>query len=240
MTTAEIHTLTGAYVLDAVTDVERDVFAGHLGGCPTCAQEVLELQATAARLGSALAVTPHETLRTKVFAEIAVTRQLAPSTVDATVTAPTSRRWVRRIAAGVASMAAAAAVLVGGISIGAGHSDVPGMARAGNAILAAPDASTVTAYGVDGGSVTAVFSRVQGKVLLTAEALPPLDAAHSYQAWLNGPRGPQSAGLLHPGGHEPPVVAEIPADTTRITITTEPAAGSPQPTTAGVVGLDLR
>lgn len=240
MTTAEIHMLTGAYALDAVTDAERDEFAGHLGGCPTCAQEVRELQATAARLGSALAVTPHETLRAKVFAEIAVTRQLPPSIMDATVTALPPRRWVRRIAVGLASVAAAAAVLVGGITIGAGNSDVPGMAQPGNAILAAPDATRVTGFGVDGGTATAVVSRVQGKVVLTSDGLPPLDGSHSYQAWFNGPRGPQSAGLLHPGEGESMVVAEIPADTARITITTEPAGGSPQPTTAGVVGLDLR
>lgn len=76
---AEIHTLAGAYVLDAVTDVERDVFGDHLDDCPTCAQEVSEFLATAARLGSALAVIPHETLHARVFTEVAGTRQRSSS-----------------------------------------------------------------------------------------------------------------------------------------------------------------
>jgi anti-sigma factor RsiW len=49
----DVHSLTGAYALDAVSDVERQVFEDHLAACDPCRQEVLELRITAARLGLA-------------------------------------------------------------------------------------------------------------------------------------------------------------------------------------------
>ena len=53
MSTAELHTLTGAYALHALPEDERVAFERHLGACEACAQEVRELSATAARLGLA-------------------------------------------------------------------------------------------------------------------------------------------------------------------------------------------
>lgn len=47
---ADVHALTGAYVLDAVSDVEHAEFERHLTRCETCAQEVAELRETATRL----------------------------------------------------------------------------------------------------------------------------------------------------------------------------------------------
>jgi anti-sigma factor RsiW len=54
----ELHALTGAYVLDAIDDDEREVFGAHLDTCEPCAREVQELQATAAQLGAAAHETP--------------------------------------------------------------------------------------------------------------------------------------------------------------------------------------
>ncbi|EOD68417.1 zf-HC2 domain-containing protein, partial [Amycolatopsis vancoresmycina] len=60
--TAELHTLTGAYALDAVSDVERAEFERHLGACAACRQEVAELRATGARLGVAASADPPPSL----------------------------------------------------------------------------------------------------------------------------------------------------------------------------------
>ncbi|HEY0641398.1 MAG TPA: anti-sigma factor, partial [Pseudonocardiaceae bacterium] len=76
---AEIHTLTGAYALDALSGTERAGFEHHLAECPACAAEVAELQATAAALGTAVAATPPPGLRAKVLAEARRTRQLPPA-----------------------------------------------------------------------------------------------------------------------------------------------------------------
>jgi anti-sigma factor RsiW len=243
MTIAEVHTLTGAYVLDAVTDLERVEFDRHLKDCPACAEEVHELQETAARLGSAAAEAAPPELFDRVMAQITVTRQLPPRTSDLFAgRARPSRRWVRRAAIGVASIAAAAAVLVGGISLGHQNTQqVAGRASGSSATstLTAGDLVTVTAPGVSGGSVTASVSREQGEVVVSVRDLAALDSSRAYQVWLTGPRGAQSAGLLHPGDGSGTVSAAIPTDVTGVTITTEPAAGSPQPTTVGTAVLTL-
>src|SRR2546429_2998612 len=74
----EVHTLVGAYALDAVDDVERAAVERHLRGCVACAAEAAELRATAARLVDAAAVAPPPRLREAVTARIRRTRQEAP------------------------------------------------------------------------------------------------------------------------------------------------------------------
>jgi DNA-directed RNA polymerase specialized sigma24 family protein len=41
-----MHTLAGAFALDAVNDVERAEFARHLEQCDSCTQEVAEVLST--------------------------------------------------------------------------------------------------------------------------------------------------------------------------------------------------
>lgn len=78
MTSPDIHTLTGAYALDALDEFERRQFQEHVTRCSECAREVDELRATGAKLGLAVSAPPPETLRRKVMAEVAVTRQVSP------------------------------------------------------------------------------------------------------------------------------------------------------------------
>ena len=40
---SDIHTLSGAYALDAVDDIERVAFARHLTECPACAGRLRKL-----------------------------------------------------------------------------------------------------------------------------------------------------------------------------------------------------
>ena len=72
----DLHTLTGAYAADALSETERLAFERHLDACPACDQEVRELTETAARLGSAVALPPPAALWDRVRAEAAATRQL--------------------------------------------------------------------------------------------------------------------------------------------------------------------
>ena len=50
MTASDIHSLSGAYALDAVDDLERAAFERHLRECEACALEVGELRETVSRL----------------------------------------------------------------------------------------------------------------------------------------------------------------------------------------------
>ncbi|WP_020662110.1 anti-sigma factor [Amycolatopsis benzoatilytica] len=231
MTTADVHTLTGAYALDAVTDLERAAFARHLAECPVCAGEVDEFHATAAKIGLATTVAATSRLRSRVLTEVAATRQLPP---PAAVEPPHRRPWRKRATIALAAVAAAVAVLFGGIGIGAFRSSPePTTQIAGPA----PDMTSIRATATAGGAVVVSFSRQHGEAVVTAQALPMPAAGHTYQVWFIGRRGAQSAGLLPTGSGA--VTAALPADVDRIGITTEPAAGSPQPTTPAVVRVPL-
>ncbi|MBS2963605.1 anti-sigma factor [Actinocrinis puniceicyclus] len=74
----DVHTLTGAYVCDALASDERAAFEAHLAQCPVCRQEVTELREVVAVLGAAAALEPPARLKAAVGARIAVTRQLPP------------------------------------------------------------------------------------------------------------------------------------------------------------------
>ena len=69
-TNGDIHTLAGAYALDALTEIERASFARHVAGCEACAVEVAELRETSSRLGGALSEPPPASLRVAVMAEV--------------------------------------------------------------------------------------------------------------------------------------------------------------------------
>src|SRR4051812_49041418 len=73
-----VHTLVGAYALDALSEFERRQFEAHLGECETCAQEVRGLSETTARLGSAVAQRPPLGMRERVLAEVSQVRQVPP------------------------------------------------------------------------------------------------------------------------------------------------------------------
>ncbi|MCW6010811.1 zf-HC2 domain-containing protein, partial [Micromonospora sp. CPCC 205371] len=73
-----MHALAGAYVLHALTDIERASFSRHLSECEACAVEVAELQETAARLAGGTWAVPPPQLRDKVLAEGRRTGQGAP------------------------------------------------------------------------------------------------------------------------------------------------------------------
>ncbi|WP_290060056.1 anti-sigma factor [Amycolatopsis solani] len=230
--TAELHTLTGAYALDAVSDVERAEFERHLGECPACRQEVAELRATGARLGVAAEVTPPPELKLVVLADVARTRQVPPR-VPVVRKLSRAKTWQVRVALFGAAAAAVAAVVLAGVQT----TTVP--QQKADPVLAAPDATAI--QGTGQGSATLVVSRSRNQAVLLASGLPALDAAHVYQVWLIGKGGAHSAGLMQPESPDRmrPMETTLPAGVDRIGITVEPAGGSPGPTTPSVTRIDL-
>ncbi|MFB9930341.1 anti-sigma factor domain-containing protein [Amycolatopsis halotolerans] len=239
MTAPDLHVLTGAYALDAVTGLERAAFDRHLGECPVCAHEVQEFRETAGILGAAAAEGPPGGFRDRVLATITTTRQLPPDVDPVPSPEPRAHRtWRSRTGIAVAAVAAAAAVLFGGISIGLHETD-PGPAQVAAPAdpRGAPDATTVHGDGTSGAAANATLSRQLGLVTVQTRHLPALGSGQAYQFWLMGPRGPQSAGLLRTG--DGTITAALPPDTDRIGVTVEPATGSPQPTTAPILLVGL-
>ncbi|MBE1573434.1 anti-sigma factor domain-containing protein [Amycolatopsis roodepoortensis] len=235
--TAELHTLTGAYAVDAVPEEEAAAFERHLRGCPACGQEVRELREAAARLGSALATSPPPRLREATLTEVARTRQWPPLVAVARQGGPVKTR----IALWGAAAAAVGALVFSLVTTTTDPGTDPAQQRLAsvNAVLTAPDASTVK--GAEPRTTTVVISRSQGKVVVLAGDLPPLAPGKAYQVWLLGASGVHSAGLLAPDGPHRirPLLADLPGAIDRVGITAEPAGGSPAPTVPAVVMVDL-
>jgi anti-sigma-K factor RskA len=236
---ADLHTLTGAYAAHALSDTERLAFERHLDTCPACAQEVRELEATAARLGAAVAAPPPPPeLWDRIRAEALATRQLPP-------VAERGRRAGRRVPL---LLAAAAALLVAVLSVTALNLGLLGRADRADrtadlvaAVLAAPDARRVAALPGGAGQATVVVSRQRGRAVFVADGLPVAPAARTYQLWVVSRSGPRPAGLVEVAG-EGRVTRLLDGPVTgseQVAMTVERQGGAARPTSEPVVVVDL-
>jgi anti-sigma factor RsiW len=76
--TAALHTLVGAYVMDAVPESDRTAFERHLSGCPACLDEVRGMREATARLAEAAAIEPRAELRDQTLRAATRLRQVPP------------------------------------------------------------------------------------------------------------------------------------------------------------------
>jgi anti-sigma factor RsiW len=233
----EMHLLTGAYAADALDAGERDAFEVHLGTCDACRQEVAELVATTARLGSAEALPPPPGLRARVLDEIARTRQLPPRGDVVDLTARRAR-WYRQPVAAAAAVLLVVAAGLGGLAA-AGHHRA-GQAREREqqiAALVGDPAATVKRVAVTGGGSGTVISN-GGTAVFLARDLPELPSGRAYQLWRIRGQSPESAGLLGRGGDVTALVDGVtPSDS--IAVTVEPSSGSERPTSSPVLVVSL-
>lgn len=141
----EVDSLSGAYVLNALSDEERTLFEARMSESDDIRTEVADLNETALLLGHAVTpVTPSPALRASIMDLIGSTPQLAPlaeaqdpAPATSPVTgrhasdpfAPTGgevlapiplarQRWFMRPGVLLAGAAAAAALIFGGVAIG--------------------------------------------------------------------------------------------------------------------------
>jgi hypothetical protein len=250
----DLHTLAGAYVLDAVTGDERAAFAEHLAGCEQCRQEVGELREATARLGVATAVDPPADCKRVTMAVASRTSQLAPTDKIAVrgFVARTFRSggWRRRRQAAsgapLARLAIAAAVLVlaGAVGVAAVMGDQTRQLHQSQRqshmiamVLNAPDKMMLTAKIRTGGVATVVMSYRVHAIVFTAHGMRPLSVRQGYEFWLMGPAGTRPAGMLATpaGGMAGPAVVSGLTPGDMVGLTVEPAGGSRQPTSAPVV-----
>jgi anti-sigma-K factor RskA len=249
MTEIDIHALAGAYVLDAVDDVERAAFTRHLAECSSCATEVDEMREVAARLADSTWSVPPPRLRAEVLAAVSRTRQLPPGAPVAPErdTVAVVSRW-RRFTAG----AAAAGIL----AVGAGaatyaiqeqrvreQSAIAVQAQQERArtqaILTAPDVQVRTTTMSGGGRLTVASSAREraGVVLVAAGIAPASDQA--LQLWTLRGTTPTEAGLLDPGTSSGVRIVEGLPGSTAFAVTLEPAGGSRTPTLPPVGAVTL-
>ncbi|MFJ4877613.1 anti-sigma factor domain-containing protein [Streptomyces sp. NPDC088745] len=246
MSTAELHTLTGAYALHALPDDERLSFERHLVDCPSCAQEVTELAATAARLGRAMTENPPVRMKKEVLRRITTERQEGPLTVRQGRVRGRYGRAATRFA--LAACLAAAATF-GGIAAWQHQvaEDAQQQAQTAQrqtealaAVLAAPDARTTTGRVGDGASATVVVSRSRDRAAFVASGMPTPPPGKTYQLWFNDAGTMRSAGLLDPAATTGAVLLDGPVGkASGMGITVEPSGGSPAPTSDPVALMEF-
>ena len=238
----DLHTLTGAYALDAIDGAERDRFERHLHRCQPCDQEVRGLHETAGRLAVAVARVPPPRLKEQVLGAAARTRQLPPAAAERPQP-KIGRSWLPRVAVAFGAVGVAAAlVLAFALSSAQRQLDTArAQDKAISAVLTAPGARILTARATVGGTGTVVVASSQRKLIFTAAGLPQLSAAKVYQLWLMGPPRTRSAGLLPPatGGRTAPVLAAGLQAGDRVGVTVEPAGCTAQPTTTPILVMSV-
>ncbi|WP_285552936.1 anti-sigma factor [Actinoplanes regularis] len=223
--TTEIHSLIGAYALDALDDLERAAFDRHLRECATCRAEADELHEAANHLADGAWSVPPPRLRDNVLAAIAQTPQLAPAAAPrprVRARSPHRLRWV----------AAAAVVLA---AVGAGtivHTIEDQRVRreqALAAILTAPDVIWHEESLASGGRVRVATSerRDAGVIMLDADQAPT--AGKVYQLWTIRSGVPSSAGALDEGQSVSTRIVDdlSTADAVGVTVETAPESKTP-------------
>lgn len=228
----ELHTLSGAYALDALSPEEAAAFRKHLEACPACCQEVRELRSAAARMGASEAVAPPPYLKARVLDAANRTPQQPPRVTPIRAARPS--RWSPKLVA-----AAAAAVLVVGTAIGVGvtmgEPEEDLLATGVVEVFTAPDARSVE-VDTSHGPLKVATSRSEGEMAVDTSSLVPLDDEHVYQVWTVVAGEPLPVVVLEQpdrGAH-----MGMPDPGTRVAITVEPAGGSPRPTTEPIAELD--
>ncbi len=243
--TADLHTLAGAYALNALSPDEERAFAIHVKQCAACAGEVSEFRETAVRLAQAVAERPPPAMRDRVMAMIPETRQLPPIGRDAEVIPLRSRTWRQRMPYLAAAACLVGAAVAGGVAINAEHqadavrSSTQQQASAAAAVLAAPDASFHTTAVHGGGQATVVTSRSLDRTAIVYHDLPTLSDARVYQLWYSRGGTMHSAGLLRTGHNGTMVLTGDAHGSSAVGLTAEPHGGSKQPTTSPLMLVSI-
>ena len=227
-----MHLLTGAYAIGALDEVQRRRFEHHLATCATCAEEVRGLELAAAQLGVAEFEEPPSGMRAAVLSRIDAVRQLPPRPPGAV------RRgygpWGARLLATATAVLLVAVVALAVVTaqLRAQVADLRAGTALVTAVLAAPDARTVTADVRTGGRAVVGVSQQRGAAVIVGTGLALLPPDLAYQLWFVGPDGARSAGLLEPdpAGSASQPLSGSPLGAVAIAVTVERAGGAPQPT----------
>lgn len=250
-----IHSLSGAYAVDALDTVERQAFEAHLDRCAECRAEVRSLREAAAQLALPDAVAPPPSLRDAVLAGAAAVRPLPPETQrheptgegapsTSTNVVPMRHRFRdlgRRSRLGLVAAAAAVITVGAGVAIQPWQSnDSSTSVVAASEILQADDAEAVSLKFPDGSQATATRSVSEGRAVLQTVDMPEPPSDRAFQVWLMDEVGrATSAGLMTEAGDRTLLLDGDASEAVAVGITVEPRAGSAEPTTEPIAMLEL-
>lgn len=184
MMTDDIHSLSGAYAVDALTDDERTAFEEHLEHCAACREEVDSLREAAANLSLLTAEEPPASLRADVLGLVSTVRP-EPPLLDDQRARRRRRTWV--------AAAAAAVVIALGVGVGVtqpweGTSQSPELTVA-ERIERADDAQRISVSFDDGAVATVLRSESLGRAVIETSDMAPAPDGQHYVLWLQDPDG---------------------------------------------------
>lgn len=227
-----VDSLTGAYALDALEELDRARMERHLAECEDCAAEVRSFRETAAVLAAATAAQPPPGIRSRVLNEVHRTQQLPPATAAPTrASAPRPARWL-------AVAAAALLVASGGLGTVAWRTSQDAerarqFAAAVSEVLTDPQRQVVDTEFADGHGTVMVAG---DRVVVVGEGVSAPPAGRAFQMWFIGQEGPRPSQILQPIGDDAFCVHAQgiqPGDAVGVTV--EPEGGSQQPTSDPVL-----
>ncbi|MBC7559886.1 MAG: anti-sigma factor [Dermatophilaceae bacterium] len=247
----DIHSLSGAYAIDAVDDAERARFEAHLAGCSQCQAEIASLRAAAGELSLTTITAPPPSLRAAVLRDISSIRVLPPEVTSEAAPAPKlvtpstpstpsapasleSKRAERARRAPLlqwlAGAAAAAALATGGLVWHPWSSGTPAVQlTATQQVLHAKDAERFQKK-LDAATATIVRSPSLNKAVIITTNLPAAPEGKVYELWLQQGATMVKAGFVPAGPSNTVLLHGNAATAAGAGITIEPAGGSETPT----------
>lgn len=259
-----MHSLTGAYALDALDDTEHAGMLKHLADCADCRFEVESFHQTLATFASLSEQPPPLRMRAEVLASIKTVRPLPPlvensQAISADEAGPPPSPAAQPVVAGARhrntvidarhrfrrTIAATAAVAAALIAIAivvwpTTSSSKPAKVTATEQVRRAPDAKSVSLKLAGGASATVVISRSLGKAVLVTDEMPTPPAGEVYQMWYLGANNTYtSAGLMSPSPSQSIALKGDATNSIAVGITLEPSGGSPSPTGSPIATFSL-
>ena len=223
----------GAYLLGALTDLERQAFERHMAGCAQCRDEVERLRPAADALPRSVEqLAPPPGLKASIMD---VVEQEARETGSAPAPSRKRRRSLMPRLGGLRP-AWVAAALVFGLAVGFGVAQLGGD-EGGRTIVATVDDSRLPqasgSLTVEGGGEDGAILRVNG--------MPALEEEQVYQAWVlrDGGTIPQPTFEVGSDGGGAVAVTEDLSDAEAVLVTREPRGGARAPSEQPVLSVPL-
>jgi anti-sigma factor RsiW len=228
----------GAYLLGALTDLERQAFEHHIANCPQCRDEVEQLRPAADALPRSVEqVEPPPSLKTSLM-EV-VEREAREEAGESAV--PARRRTPLRERLRLPSLRPALAVgglaLVLGLAVGFGVAQLGGEDGARTIAATVDEARIPQASGtlqIEGDGENGAILRVNG--------MAELDEAQDYQAWVQrgGRVVPQPTFEVSTDGRGAVAVPDDLSGAQAVLVTREPRGGSREPSEQPILSVPLK